>query len=72
MTGRVSTAPELTPFEALVTFWAIYVGFCLKNGSGETLDALAFRADAALATLHPVAAGLRPEMRLDRDFAEWL
>jgi hypothetical protein len=33
---------------------------------------LAFRAGAALATLDPVAAGLRPEMRLDRDFAERL
>lgn len=41
-------------------------------GSDETLDALTFRAGAALATLHPLAADLRAEMRLDRDFAERL
>lgn len=32
-----------------------------RQGPGETLDALAFRSDAVLATLHPVAAGSRPE-----------
>lgn len=32
-----------------------------RPGSGETLDALAFRSGAALATLNSVAAGLRPE-----------
>lgn len=62
---RLSFLLRPDPSPAVVPAWA-------RPESGETLEALALRAGAALATLHPVAAGLRPEMRLDRDFAERL
>ena len=50
----MTTAPSSTVPDAAVPSWA-------RPGREESLDALAFCSGAALALLHPVAAGLRPE-----------